>query len=153
MKWGALSSVFLFSIIKFMFAPLSGPILKLNFIETYLAACSGAIFGALIFYFGAEILIRYAHKKRVEKMEYALANNLPVKIKRKFTRTNKFIVRIKMKLGIYGIAMFAPFIMSIPLGSIVTAKFYGKQKITFPLIVLGIGLTGLLTTGLTYLFS
>ena len=64
---------------------------------------------------------------------------------------NKFIVRIKRRFGIFGISMYAPLILSVPIGSIITAKFYGKDKRTFPLIVVGIIINGALTTGLAYL--
>jgi hypothetical protein len=54
------------------------------------------------------------------------------------------------RLGIVGISFYAPFFLSVPIGSIISAKFFGKDKRTFPLIVLGIGVNGLITTGLAY---
>ena len=59
---------------------------------------------------------------------------------------------MKRSVGIIGIAFWAPFFLSIPLGSIITSKFYGDNKNTFFLIVSGICLNGLITTGITYLF-
>ena len=38
---------------------------------------------------------------------------------------------MKRSVGIIGIAFWAPFFLSIPLGSIITAKFYGDNKNTF----------------------
>ena len=58
---------------------------------------------------------------------------------------------MKMRFGIYGISMFAPLLLSIPLGTIVAAKFYGKERKTFFIIMLGIVLNGFLTTGLAFL--
>ena len=74
-----------------------------------------------------------------------------MKAKKKFTRFNKFIVKLKRRFGIYGIAFYAPLFLSVPLGSIVTAKFYGKEKRTFPLILIGICMNGAITTGLAYI--
>lgn len=133
-----------------MFAPFGGPGLKLSFIETYLSCVTGAFLAALIFYFSSEFFLKRAHVSRQNKRKYALENGIPIKYKRKFTRFNKLIVNLKRRFGIYGVSMFAPFIMSVPLGSMVTAKFYGKEKKTFPLIILGICLTGLFTTSLAY---
>ena len=65
---------------------------------------------------------------------------------------NKWVIRMKRSIGIIGIAFWAPFFLSIPLGSIITAKFYGHNKNTFLLIMAGICLNGLITTGITYLF-
>ena len=70
--------------------------------------------------------------------------------KKNFTRTNKLIVKIKKSVGIIGTSFWIPFFLSIPLGSIITAKFYGKQRKTFPLIVLGIFINAFITTTLSY---
>lgn len=71
--------------------------------------------------------------------------------KKKFTKTNRFIIKIKKTMGIYGMAMYVPLFFSIPLGVIITAKFYGKNKMTYPIIILGIFLNGFMTTSLAYL--
>jgi hypothetical protein len=133
-----------------MFAPFGGPGLKLSFFETYLSCVSGAFLAAVIFYFSSEFFLKKAHQKRVSNHLKAIETGIQLKPKRKFTRFNKFIVRLKKRFGIYGISLFAPFILSVPLGSIVSAKFYGKEKKTFPLILIGIAFTGLITTGLAY---
>lgn len=150
MQWHYYFSLFSLSMIKFMFAPFGGPGLKLSFIETYLSCISGAFFAAVIFYFSSEYFMKKAHDKKIAAIRRAQEFGIQVKHKRSFTRFNKFIVRLKRRFGIFGISLFAPFVLSVPLGSIVTAKFYGKEKRTFPLIILGICLTGLLTTSLSY---
>jgi len=142
MKWGLLFSIFSLSTFKFMFAPFGGPGLKLTFWETYIACVSGAIFSAIIFYYSAEYFLNRARRKRAALIEKSLLTGEKLEIKKTFTRMNKFIVRIKRKL--------APFFLSIPVGSIVTAKFYGKRRKTFPLIVVGICLNALVTTILSY---
>ena len=77
---------------------------------------------------------------------------MPIPVKKRFTRINKGLIKIKRSVGIIGIALWAPFFLSIPLGSIITAKFYGHNKNTFLLIITGILLNGLITTGIVYLF-
>lgn len=133
-----------------MFAPLGGPHLKLTFIETYLACVAGAIFSATIFYFSAEYFLLRARRKRHQSYAKSKNEGIPMKRKRNFTRMNKLIVRIKKSLGIIGTCFWVPFFLSIPLGSIVTAKFYGKRKKTFLLIVLGIFFNALVTTTISY---
>ena len=39
---------------------------------------------------------------------------------------------------------------SVPVGTIITAKFFGKEKKTFPLIVIGLAMNGLIITSLAY---
>lgn len=137
----ALSSLFFLSVIKFMFAPFGGPALQLTFIETYIICCSGAVVGSAVFYFSAEYFLIRSRKKIAEGKS---------KPKKKFSRSNKVIVKIKHTLGIIGVTFWCPFFLSIPIGSIIAAKFYGKRIYTYPLIVLGISINGIITTSLAY---
>lgn len=92
-----------------------------------------------------------AHNKKVAKEKELIAQGISPQRKKKFTRMNKFVVRIKRTLGIVGTSFWAPFFLSVPLGSIITAKFYGHHKKTFPLIILGMFINAALTTGLAYI--
>lgn len=153
MNFGLYSTFFLLSTIKFLFTPFGGPAAKLSFLETYVSCVSGAIFSAAIFYYASEILMKKAHEKRIKAIKEAAEKGIEYKAKKKFTKTNKFIVRLKHRFGIYIVSMYAPLFLSVPLGTIITAKFYGKEKKTFPLIVLGMFVNGLITTGITYLIA
>ena len=134
-----------------MFTPFGGPNLGLSFFETYFSCVAGGITGAAIFYFSSGYFIRRAHESRVKKILDAEATGVPLKHKRKFTRMNKFIIRIKRSIGLIGICFWAPFFLSVPLGSIVAAKFYSHHKRTFPLIILGMFINAFVTTGIAYL--
>lgn len=61
------------------------------------------------------------------------------------------IIHLKHKLGIYGICFWAPFFLSIPIGSIIAAKFYGKLKKTYPLIVIGMCINAMLMCLMAYI--
>lgn len=150
MNWWALSSLFFLSMVKFLFTPFSGPILGLTFLETYISCVSGAIFASTIFYFSANYFMRRSWEKKLRKQNERIAKGLPVKKKKSFTRTNKLIVRIKRSIGIIGVSFWAPLFLSIPIGSIVVAKFYGAHNKAYPLVVLGICINGVITTGLAY---
>lgn len=150
MHWHFYLTLFGLSTIKFMFAPFAGPEMKLNFFETYLSCVSGAFVAAVVFYFSSEYFMLRARKKRLTALHRSITEGTPLKMKKSFTRFNKLIVKLKRRFGIYGIAFYAPLFLSVPVGSIVTAKFYGKEKRTFPLILLGICMNGAITTGLAY---
>jgi len=152
MAWGAISSLFFISWIKFMFAPFGGPALGLTFFETYSGCVVGAIISSALFYFSADYMMDRAKAKKNEKIQEAITKGIPIKSEKNFTRMNKFIVNIKRSLGQIGVCFWAPFFLSIPIGSIISAKFYGDSKKTYPLIVLGIFLNGIVTTGIAYLF-
>jgi len=153
MLWGKYIGFFGFSMIKFLFTPFGGPKAGLSFVETYIVCVAGALLSAAIFYFSSEFFLIRAHKKRKELIRKSIETGIPLKQKKKFTKTNKLIVRIKHKLGIIGVAFYAPLFLSIPIGTIITAKFYGKEKRTFPLIVLGIFVNGVITTGSAFLIA
>ncbi len=147
------SGFFFLSMLKFLFAPFGGPKVGMTFFETYFSCVSGAIVSAAIFYFMSEFFMIRAHKKKSLLLKQSIESGVELPYKKKFTKMNKFVVRMKMKFGIFGIAMYAPLFLSVPLGSIVTAKFYGKEKKTFSIIVVGMFFNGLLTTGIAYIIA
>lgn len=150
MKIGLYITFFLLSTFKFLFTPFGGPAAELTFFETYFVCCAGGIFSATIFYFASEYFIKRSHIKRVRLKKEAMEKGIEIIQKKKFTTTNKFIVRLKRRFGIYGVSLFAPLFLSVPIGTIITAKFYGKEKKTYPLILLGMFVNGLITTSLAY---
>lgn len=150
MNWAALSSVFLVATFKFMFSPFAGPHIGLHFYETYLAAFAGGCFSSAIFYFASDLFMEWTHKRKVKKEELLLDKGIVVPYKKKFTKTNRMVIKLKMRLGKYGICFWAPFFFSVPIGSIIAAKFYGKLRETYPLIVLGMAINATITTFLAY---
>lgn len=150
MQWVGLSTVFFTAMVKFMFSPAIGPALNLSYIETYLANSAGALVSMAIFYFAAEFFLKRSHQKKVKKYKEALALGIIIQPKKVFTKRNKTIVRLKNKIGIIPFSLWAPFLLSIPIGSIITAKFFGKRRMTFPLMVIGIFLNNTITVSLVY---
>ena len=127
--------------IKFMFAhwltyyAAQGIGHDIGFLELFISVHSGCMVSMSISYFFSSMLMRLAAKRRREKENKAIALGKPYTPKKKFTRTNKAIVWVKRNIGIYGVTFVAPMFLSIPLGSVICAKFYGHRKITFPLMV------------------
>ena len=144
------SAFFLLSTVKFLFAPFGGPASGLTFIETYLSCLFGAIFSGTIFYFLSEYFLKRSRIKKQKEIHLAIELGKEIKPKKTFTPLNKGVVKMKRKLGLFGISFFAPLFMSVPIGTIVTAKFFGKNKFTYPLILLGMICNGLLTTGIAF---
>lgn len=138
------------STIKFMFAPLAGLPMGLTFLETYLSCIIGAMITATVFFFGSDYFIKRAQHKREEKRKEYLQKKMEMPTKRNFTFMNKLTVKTRRSLGIYVICMFAPLFLSVPGGTIVSAKFYGHDKRAFPLILLGVAFNGLVITSLVY---
>ena len=150
MNWVGFWSIYGLAMVKFMASTLPGPRLHLAFHETWLASFSGATTAALIFYFGSEIVMRYIHKRRAKNRALALSQGKTPVNYHKVTRTKKLIIRIKWRFGFYGITLFAPLFFSIPIGSYVAAKFYGKYNFTFLFLLIGLAGNAFLLTLLSY---
>lgn len=150
MNFTALSSVFVLALFKFSVSTIPGPGLGLSFVETFLSASLGGSISAAFFYYASDFVIQWAQKRRLKKEELAFSQGQIIKKKKVFTKLNRFIFMLKTKLGIYGICFWVPFFFSVPLGSILVAKFYGKEARTYPLIVLGMAINALITTSLVY---
>lgn len=139
-----LASVFIFATFKFMFTPILGFQYGLTSIETYLGTVSGGMLSASIFYFSASYFMKRTQRRRAEGKG---------KSKKIFTRTNKTIIKVKQGLGIYGTCFLVPLFLSLPIGCIITAKFFKHDKRTFPLITIAIFFNAFVITSLTYLFK
>lgn len=150
MRFGLIITVLLTGTWKFMFTPALAIGLGFNFLESFVLSCGGAVFSAFIFYYSADYFMLRAARKRKEKYFEALQRGVILPRKRQMTRMNKMIVIVKKRIGWYAISFWVPLFLSIPIGSIIVAKFYGKRIFTFPLIVIGILLNGLIITSISY---
>lgn len=157
MNYALLISGFWLGTFKFLFAHwiaygiASGIDDQSHYIEIFIAVTSGAWVSMAVFYFMSELLMKAAAKKRHVKRLQALESGIPLPFKKKFTKVNKGLVKMKRSIGIYGITLFAPLFLSIPIGSIVCAKFFGHEKKTFPLMMLFTASYSLLTCFFIYL--
>ena len=142
MNWGIVITGFGLGTFKFLFAhwAVYGTARAANYdisiLEIYIPVTAGAWVAMSVFYFMSGILMRRARAKRKKKIEEAIKSGVPFQGKPIFTRFNKAVVWIKRNIGIYGITLLAPLFLSIPLGSIVCAKFYGRKRRTFPLMLM-----------------
>ncbi len=150
MNWAAYSTLFSLATFKFMFSAFPGPLWKLSFIETYVCIFLGGTLSASVFYFASDYFMEWSNEQKRKKIEKLKSEGKVVKPKLKFTKTNKFIVWCKRKFGMYVICFWAPFFLSVPVGSIVVAKFYGKLRYTFLYVAVGMALNALIMTFLAY---
>lgn len=142
MFWKYIGIVFL-ATVKFIFSPATALAIDGNtWYYTYFAVCIGGFLSATIFYFFSVEIINRNLKRRIKKGL----------IKKKFTRINKIIIKTKTRIGVIGLALLAASFISIPLGSIVLAKFYRHKKSTIIILYLSILFSGAVFTGITYYF-
>lgn len=121
-------SILLLSGTKMAFAPPLALGLKYSTFETMGLVGLGAVIGLFFFYFAGNIV-----HKGIKKIRHKIRpqTNKP----RIMTRMNRFIVRVRRKTGIIGIAIITPTIISIPVGAILAHQLYGNKKQTLPILL------------------
>ena len=81
--------------------------------ETVMILMCGGTIGVFSFYFFGEWIM---HKWK------AFRNSK--KTPKKFTKTNRLVVKIRRKYGLIGLALITPVLLSIPVGCIIAARYY-----------------------------
>jgi len=95
--------------------------MKMSIAESLIYTNIGGILGDIVFVYFSDFLIKIYEK-------YWPANFRPWSKKRKiFTKRNRRIVKLKIKYGLFGIVILSPVILSIPIGSFLTVKYYGLR--------------------------
>jgi len=119
--------VFFFGVTKFLLSPFIGINgFGLSIFETYITVSMGGIFGSTVFFFLGNKLMDRNHKKKIIKRAQLIKEGKP--LPKVFTKTNKTIIKVKQALGIWGLAILTTVLLSIPVGSIICAKFYHHKK-------------------------
>lgn len=127
--------------LKFFITPTAAILQGYSFLETICITIFGGSLGFFVFLkFGTVIKVLFRKW-------------FPFKPKPQFTKRNRFIIRIKTKYGLYGIALLTPCLLSIPLGAILASLFYSKDKRTIPVFIGSIVIWSLILTGATSFFK
>ena len=134
-------SIFLLSTVKFAVSfPLAVYQYKFNYIETLTITILGGLAGVLLFAFLTDYIVLIwnyiASITKISKIPTIVRNNN--KPKKVITRRNKMIVRIKNKYGLIGLAIITPVLLSIPVGTFISIRYYPDFKKTILILFLSI---------------
>lgn len=110
--------------------PVAIYIFKMTFMETILYTNIGGLIGIIVSLFFSKGLIYFWNKLSSQKPKTRK------KQKRTFTKFNRRLVLLKSKYGMPGIAILTPVLLSIPLGTFLTAKYYRHKKSNYLLLFL-----------------
>lgn len=125
-----------FSGVKLLFTPIGYVIANaFPLLEIAIVCGLGAAFSAIIFFFVGKALDNAGQKKQAEKVK-----------KINFKRNRK-IVGIKNKFKLFGVSMTIG-IISVPIGSILVGKYFGKDKKAIPTLI---GASFIWSFGVTYI--
>lgn len=111
-------SVIFASMIKFFGGPLTGLALKITWIETAVCSVIGMMITvALVTFFGDYI----------QRFFTRIFQRGEPKKKKKFTRSNRLAVRVRIKFGLMGISFLTPILFS-PIGGAILALAFRYHK-------------------------
>ena len=126
-------SVILFSSFKFaMTFPLAILEYKMGIIKTILLTNIGGLLGIIFFSYLSDLVIQIWKKYVAPSFRKLFSMNKPFfkkKEKRIFTKRNRRIINIRTKYGLIGIALATPIILSIPVGTFLVVRFFGKKPV------------------------
>ena len=111
--------------------PIAVLAMKMSFFETIIYTNIGGALGAVIFTFFSGILIKTWNRYLPEIFK---CQKKPKKV---FTKRKRFLVKVKAKYGLAGIVILTPLLLSIPVGSFLIAKYYGRKKINIAWLISG----------------
>jgi hypothetical protein len=127
---GKLVLVALLASVKFLFSPLSALSLRLSYTESLIATTSGGVVGILCFGLIGELISDYW--VRIVAFVLQLFGRAPMEARRharrRFKWMTRFIVKVKHRLGLFGIAALSPCLLSLPFGAIACMSFYSHRR-------------------------
>jgi hypothetical protein len=129
--WLEILEVGLISSVKFLFAPFEAERYHFSFWESFVVTTIGGLIGVFAFYYaGTKITTWWKHFVALIKSVFTRkpVDVIEHKPKKVFTRRRRFVIRIKMKFGLFGIAFITPCLISIPIGTMIAGNFYRKKK-------------------------
>lgn len=137
----AFTGVYLPSMLKFFFGPVSGYALKLNLATTILATVGGMMTVVLLFAFASE----WIRKNIIQRF---FPNRKP------FSERNRKFVTIWRKYGIVGTAFLTPVLLT-PIGGSLLAVSFGtpKDKLIFYMFISASFWSSVFTVGVYFFFD
>lgn len=149
-------NVFLLATVKFFYTPIYAFIIGMGFLETLITLLSGGIFGFFVFYYLSNMLIlsvRILKPILTRYIPYGMLNGIRSwqqkravnrKNRKKFSKRNKMIVKVRSNYGVWGICLLTPVLLSIPLGAFLLRKYYHHRREAIPVMVLTIMAEGII---------
>lgn len=149
----------LISSVKFLFAFPLALSFGFSFFNTFTITVSGGIAGVIFFAFISQELIIFwnwfkkrcilPYPKTAKRLKFLIgdpdkaAKPIPIKTKRRY-------IRFKKNFGLYGIAALTPCIISIPIGTFLVVRFYGRSKKNVLILCVAVVIVGAILSSLVH---
>ncbi|HET8963733.1 MAG TPA: hypothetical protein VFM99_07545 [Chitinophagales bacterium] len=126
-NWWEIASVFLLSTFKFVFGgvPLAMAY-GFSFFESVVVTSLGGFCGVLLFVTLSDFILTKIRESRRRKEGQKRKNAT----KKNFSKKNRFIIHVKQRFGLIGIATLTPLLFSIPIGCFLATRYFkNKQRV------------------------
>lgn len=142
-------ALFFTAALKFFFSIPGALLLGYSFWETVGITSAGGMSSVVFFYVLSARVMELYRRRRLKRIAKRIAKGKPVNI-RYFTFLNKLMVRVKMRIGVAGMAFLTPTIISIPIGAVVSAKFFKHHILMLPALIISVFFWSVLLTSVFY---
>ncbi|MBK8500559.1 MAG: hypothetical protein IPL52_17495 [Flavobacteriales bacterium] len=132
MELAGIVTVLAMSVVKFFFSALVSYGFDHTYWQTILLTAIGGCGGTIAFYRVGRRLMEWLRLRYVRRRKERVLKGLA--LKPIFTRTNRWIVRVKSSYGLLGLAVMPP-ILSIPITSVLAAKYFKHDRRTLPFLL------------------
>jgi len=132
----------LFSSVKFLFAPSAVYLSGYSYFQTIAITICGGLIGVTLFFFAGAALSRFVQDR------FSSA-----KPRKSFTKRNRLLIKVKASWGLIGLALISPTLISIPLGSLLAARYFRNDKRTLPVFFGAVVFWSFVLTSLTALIG
>jgi hypothetical protein len=116
---------------KFLFSPFAAQGFHLTFWQSLIATTAGGMAGIVVYgLIGELISAKWTLLLALGLCVFTRRNWAAAKkhAHRKFKPANRFIVRVKHRLGLFGLAFLTPCVISIPVGAIACMSFFSHRR-------------------------
>ena len=125
-------TVLVTSVVKFLLAGLVSYGFQHTYWQTILLTAIGASIGTVAFFKLGAGVVEWFRKRYLRRRAMRIAQGLAPKPI--FTRTNRFIIRLKRTYGLLGLAVMPP-LLSIPITAILAAKYFRHDRRALPFLL------------------
>lgn len=132
MEVAGIVTVLVMSVVKFFFSALVSYGFDHTYWQTILLTAIGGCGGTIAFYHMGRRLMEWLRLRYVRRRKQRVLTGQAQKPI--FTRTNRWIVRVKRSYGLLGLAVMPP-ILSIPITSVLAAKYFKHDRRTLPFLL------------------
>lgn len=122
--------------LKFLFAPIVSYQFGHTYLQTVLLTAAGGCLGSVIFFRGGRQVLEWFRQRALRKRSVAVAAGKEPK--RRFTRTNRFIVRVKHRYGLGGLAFILTPVLSVPVTALLAAKYFRRDPRALSTLVIAV---------------